>query len=88
MSGIESIPCARLRFDHEETSLFRGKFPSHTFFENDVMHTRLHRLKLKDALSVFDGVITRDAKKFVAEESKSFRVVRGDPLFTSGSIFP
>mgnify|MGYP007027450395 CR=1 FL=1 len=53
-----------------------------------VMHAWLHSLKLKDALSVFDGVIARDAKKFVAEQSESFGIVRGDPLFPPCPIFP
>jgi hypothetical protein len=88
MSGMESIPGWWLRLDHEEAAIFRSEFPTHALLKKNLVRAWLHGLKLEDALSVFNGIITRDAEEVVAEQRQSFGVVRGNPLFTPCPIFP
>jgi hypothetical protein len=85
---MNSIPSDRLCVDSKDSTLLSGKFPSHAFFKNYLIHTWLDGLELKDALPILHRVITRDAEEFIAEESKPIRVIRGHPLFASRPILP
>jgi hypothetical protein len=85
---MNSISRKRLRFDLKEAAIFGGEFPPHPFLEHHQMHAWLHGRKLKDPLSVFDGIIAGDAEKFVAEQGKSLGVIGGDPLLTPRPILP
>lgn len=88
ISGMESVRGPWFRFYSEQAAIFCGKFPTHAFFEDYLIHAWLHSLKFKDALTVLDGIITCDAEEFIAEKGKPFRIIRYDPLLTPGPIFP
>jgi hypothetical protein len=85
---MNSIPSYRLCVYSKNSTLLSGKFPSHAFFKNYLIHTWLDGLELKDALPILHRVITRDAEEFIAEEGKTFRVIRRNPLLASGPVLP
>jgi hypothetical protein len=85
---MESIPGWRLRLYLEEAAIFRRELPAHALLKENLVHAWLHGLELENALSVLDGIITRDAKEVVAEQRQPSGVIGGNPLFTPGPIFP
>jgi hypothetical protein len=76
------------RFDQKHAAILGRKFPPHPLLEHQLMDPEGHSLELEDALSVFYGIIARNAEKLITEQGKTFGIVGRDPLLTSGSVFP